>query len=75
MTDTNQEAEVYVGDEVVTVKRKGSSAVSCASILGTEVVDNVQCIYLDRIVHGPGESTLGQYAVKGAVSSILTKSL
>lgn len=73
MQEIIEQADVFVGDSVVTVKRKGSSAVSCAQILGTEFVDGLQTIYLDRVIHGPGEQSLGEFSVKGAVSSILTR--
>lgn len=70
MNDT----EVTIHDnQVALVKRKGSSALTEAKILGVEIKDSVQTIYLDRLVHKPFEDSLGDFKVSGAISSILKK--
>ena len=66
-----QEANVHVGDGVVVIRRKGSSAPAVANILGTEVTEGRTRLYLDRLVHKHYENELGGYAVSGAISSIL----
>jgi len=72
MTDNKTDVTVHLGDGVVTVRRKGSSAVIVASVLGEIVNGEVKEMYLDRLVHKPGESQLGHYPVAGATTSILT---
>lgn len=66
-----QEANVHVGDGIVVVRRKGSSAPAVANILGSEVTEGRTHLYLDRLVHKHYENELGGYAVSGAISSIL----
>lgn len=66
-----QEANVHVGDGVIVIRRKGSSAAAVANILGTEVTEGRTRLYLDRLVHKHYENELGGYAVSGAISSIL----
>ena len=71
MTTIINEATVTLGEGVVTIKRKGSSALVVANILGTAVSEAITSIYLDRLVHKPFENSLGDYSVSGAVSTIL----
>lgn len=66
-----QEANVHVGDGVVVIRRKGSSAPAVAKILGSEDRDGRTHLYLDRLVHKAYENELGGYVVSGAISSIL----
>jgi hypothetical protein len=74
MENTNN-AIVFVGDGVVTIKRKGTSTTVVANILGTDVQGNRRSIYLDRLVHELNEEQLGEFIVKGAISSILIDSV
>lgn len=68
------EIEVTVHDTAyVLVKRKGSSALTEARIIGVECEDEVQTLYLDRLVHKPHEKEMGGYQVSGAISSILKR--
>lgn len=66
------DADVHVGDGVVVVRRKGSSAAAIAAVLGRVNIEGGTFLFLDRLVHKPWEGTLGGYAVKGAISSIIT---
>lgn len=66
-----QEANVHVGDGVVVIRRKGSSAPAIANILGSEEREGRTRLYLDRLVHKHYEKELGGYEVSGAISSIL----
>lgn len=66
------DADVHVGAGVVVVRRKGSSAAAIAAVLGSVSIEGGKVLYLDRLVHKPWEATLGGYAVKGAISSIIT---
>jgi hypothetical protein len=65
------EANVHVGDGVVVVRRDGSSAPAVANVLGSVPTESGTLLYLDRLVHKPYESELGDYSVKGAISSII----
>lgn len=71
MQTNETEATVTLGDGVVTVRRKGSTRLTVANILGQAVADNKTAIYLDRLVHKPHESSLGTFHVHGATTSIL----
>jgi hypothetical protein len=66
-----QEANVHVGDGIVIIRRKGSSAPAVANILGSEVTGGRTLLYLDRLIHKHYENELGGYGVSGAISSIL----
>jgi hypothetical protein len=65
-------ANVHLGDGVVVVRRHGSSASAVANILGTVQKEGIKLLFLDRLVHKPFENELGGYAIRGAISSILT---
>ena len=70
--EDNPEATVSVGDTEVTIIRKTSKCEAMvARILGTE--DDGRRIYLDRLLHAPWESKLGDWACDGAVSTILSR--
>lgn len=71
MTTIINDADVTLGNGVVTVRRKGSSSLTIANVLGTTVNDKTESIYLDRLVHKPFEQSLGNFAVTGAISSVL----
>ena len=62
------EADVRIGDGVVSIRRKGSSEIIQAKVLATEPAKDGQptLLYLDRIVHADHETAIGQYRVKGA---------
>lgn len=61
-----------IGESEAVISRQGSSNHVVAKILGIEETEKKgRIIYLDRLVHRPGESYLGDYEVSGAVSSIL----
>lgn len=65
------EVSVYRDSGIVTMKRKGSSALIEAKILGAETVGEHEFFYLDRVIHKPYEKEVGEFSVKGAVSSVL----
>ncbi|HVI89367.1 MAG TPA: hypothetical protein VM659_13765 [Dongiaceae bacterium] len=64
---------VSIGDGVVTVKRRGTRKLILAKILGTVVVDGLEVICLDRLVHERIESEMGGWHVSGAISTLLTR--
>ena len=66
------DASIEVGEKAIKVKWPGSSTVVAAEILGTTEVGGNRQIYLDRLIHRPYETKVGEYQVEGAVSSILT---
>lgn len=65
---------VHVGEQAVTLKLKGVSALRVGSILGrTTLEDGRERIWLDRLLHEGGPVTLGNgIALSGAVSTIVT---
>ncbi len=69
------EPTVVIGDGVITVRRKGSTTIAVANILGTKSSGTEERIYLDRMVHRAFEDEMGEYRVTGAVSSILHREI
>lgn len=69
------EAEVLLGDGIVTVRRKGVSKPAVANILGTELDASGRTakIWLDRIVHRAKEDVLGEWTVSGVISTVLSR--
>ena len=63
---------VLVGDGVVTVKREGSNRALQANILGTIEADGAQVLCLDRLVHASHEQQFGEWALAGAVTTLLS---
>lgn len=65
---------VTVGAQSVTLRRKGESSLRVANILGREVQDGQELIYLDRLVVPPGDISLGnEWSASGCVSTILMR--
>ena len=62
------EADVRIGDGVVSIKRKGSSAIVQAKVVATEPAKdgNPTRVWLDRLVHATHETSIGQHRVTGA---------
>ena len=62
------EADVKVGDAVVSIRRKGSSEVVQASIVATESDESGKPVrlWLDRLVHAAHEYVIGGHPVTGA---------
>lgn len=73
MKSTN--VDVVVGEGTVTVKREGSNRAVLAKILGTVEVDGIEVICLDRLVHESHESTFGEWALAGAVTTLLSRAI
>ncbi|MBA4372298.1 MAG: hypothetical protein C0402_05500 [Thermodesulfovibrio sp.] len=75
MHDPEERVNVVVGDGVVVLHRIGRSKHIVANILGTET-DNagaIRTIWLDRIVHKPGEKQFVGWDVSGAVATEMRK--
>jgi hypothetical protein len=66
---------VLVGDGVVTVKREGSNRAVMAKILGKALVDGVEGVCLDRLVHESHEGQFGEWTLTGAVTTLLTRTV
>lgn len=62
---------VTVGEETVALKRSGQSAVVVAQILGRSRKDDMETIWLDRLVHEDDEEFVGCSA-SGAISTVLS---
>lgn len=68
------EADVRVGEDVLSIRRKGSSEVVQAKILARELEDGgrKERIWLDRLVHAGYEEVIGGNPVTGSyVTEIL----
>jgi hypothetical protein len=61
---------VTIGEGVATIRREGSSVLLTAGILGRESENGRDRVYLDRMVHRPGESCVG-WELHGSYSTIL----
>lgn len=64
----NVEADVRIGEGVVSIKRKGSSELVQANVVASDVNDagTTVKLWLDRLVHAPHETCIGGHAVNGA---------
>lgn len=64
----NVDADVRIGDGVVSIRRKGSTEIILANVVATTpaVVGVPTRLWLDRLVHAAHETNIGQYPVKGA---------
>lgn len=73
--DGKQEVNVVIGDGTAVLRRSGQSQPIIANILGVDRDANgeIERIWLDRVVHRPGESQFIGWNVEGAISSVLTK--
>jgi len=72
----SEEYTVEVGESAVTVRKRGSSRVTVAQILGMtrDAAGQPNHIWLDRLVHPPGYDALGDWQVRGAVCTELHRS-
>lgn len=71
------EATIKAGDGVMTIRRKGISSTVIAQILGRQVLDGVEVITLDRLIHRQGETEMGNdaetWSVSGAFVTVLSR--
>ncbi|WP_295446397.1 hypothetical protein [uncultured Thiodictyon sp.] len=67
--------EIVIGEGSVTIRRSGRSAPILAQVLGLDRNPDgeVTRLWLDRLVHRPGEAWTGDWSVRGAVSSIIER--
>jgi len=64
---------VTVGQGQATIRKRGESQLRTGQILGREVQDGLQVIYLDRLLLPPGETELRDgWTATGCISTILT---
>lgn len=70
------EADVRIGDGIVSVRRKGSSEVVQAKIVASTLDDSGKptILWLDRLIHASHESVIGGHSVSGAFVTELTLS-
>lgn len=65
---------VTVGADCVTLRKKGESTLRVGQILGREVHDGHELVYVDRLLVPPGDITLnGDWSASGCVSTILSR--
>jgi hypothetical protein len=69
------EIEVTLGDGAVTIRRPGRTVSIVANVLGVDRGPGGEVIrvWLDRLIHHPGEAWEGAWSVWGAVSSVLER--
>ena len=67
--------EIVIGEGSVTIRRSGRSAPIVAQVRGLDRNPDgeVTRLWLDRLVHRPGEAWTGVWSVYGAVSSIIER--
>lgn len=67
---------IALGEGLATVRRRGHSSPVVAKVLGVEAgsTGEVERVYLDRLVHRPGEHNFGTWRASGAISTVLTRS-
>lgn len=65
--------EVAIHDGVAVLARNGRSAPIVARVLGSEIKDGVQTVWLASLIHEPHEMTVGDWALSGAISTILSR--
>jgi hypothetical protein len=72
-----EEVSVTLGDGIAVIHRSGNSRAVIARVLGVEPVGSTQParIWLDRIVHRPGERAFVGWDVSGAVVTQLERAL
>lgn len=58
-------------DAVLTNARRSSSRVG--TVLGREVRGDQEVIYVDRLIHQPGEDLADGWSARGAISTILSR--
>lgn len=63
---------ISIENSQLVIKRTGQSELEVGQILAIETVDQKQVIYVDRLMHDPSEKQIGNYEVRGAISSIFT---
>jgi hypothetical protein len=75
MADIRQRVFVSLGGGAAVIRKAGRSRPIVAGVLGVEFREDGEPrqVWLDRLVHTPGEEWAGPWAVSGAVSSILTR--
>lgn len=71
----DSKVSLLVGEDVVTVKREGSNRAVMAKILGKVSVEGVEVLCLDRLVHESHEQQFGDWALAGAVTTLLSRPL
>jgi len=70
---STEDVTVLVGDDEVAVSRRRAGHSVVAKVLGREHSPGVERLYLDSLVHRPGEDCLGVWEVTGAISTVLTR--
>lgn len=66
------EYSIEIGAECATVRRRGTTATRVGVILGQEIGDGVELIYLDRLVLPPGDIQIDDnWSARGCISTIL----
>lgn len=65
--------DVTIGEQAVSIRRRGSDFVTVATILGIDCDDSgkVQRYWLDRLIHEPDETEFVGYRVSGALVTVL----
>lgn len=76
LKSSEEAIELRVGDDTVTLKKPGQSAVVIAKILGrrrNDVDGRDEVIWLDRLVHKDHGPPISGWIATGAISTVLTR--
>ena len=66
---------IVIGEGRVTLRSNTSSTKRVAVILGREVHDRVETIWLDRLVHRAADSFEDGWQASGCLSTVLTRTV
>lgn len=65
---------ITIGAECVTLRKRGESHLRVGTILGREMADDVERVYVDRLLLAPGDRELGDgWSATGCISTILLR--
>jgi hypothetical protein len=68
-----KEDVIGVGDGLVTLHRKNRSEAIVSVLLGESTdAAGTRTLWLDRLVHAPKETELGEWICSGAITTVLT---
>jgi hypothetical protein len=67
------EVSVTIGEDCVTLYEAGRTAAIVAKLLGREVREGYETLWLDRIVHRANFQFTENWQASGAISTILTR--
>lgn len=64
---------ISIGTDSVVHRSQNSTNATVAKLLGREVRDGLEIVYLDRLIHETHHSELDGWALSGAISTVLQR--